>query len=165
MLICVVGAVLGYGYWHAVTHASFNVTTHMVTGPGQKPQDMLLAKIDFLDAAGNKLAQGFSDEKYNFVHLLHPQVGDCHEIAQTSGTKAGRNAWQECFAQMSTWVPQWAEDVKMVDVTYQERLFEKIPVSVSSYNSDWLLWWVPLPHIGGKPYTYYRMRITVEAAE
>ncbi len=66
---------------------------------------------------------------------------------------------------MATWIPQWAGKVKQVDVVYQGQIFAEIPVNVSVYNSDWYFWWVPLPHIGGRPYTYYRASITVEPTD
>ncbi|MCU7835441.1 MAG: hypothetical protein KZQ83_09310 [gamma proteobacterium symbiont of Taylorina sp.] len=43
-------------------------------------------------------------------------------------------------------------------------IIKKIPITISEYNSvsEWLLWWVPLPHIGGKPYSYFRASIDLE---
>ena len=156
--------VLGYGYWHARTHASFHIDMHLLTGPGEKPQDMPNAEITFLDESGKVLALGVSDEKSNFVRLLHPEAGDCHEAAKEApSSKESRATWQKCFAQQSTWIPKWAKKVNQVDVLYKNKRFEKIPVTVSEYNSEWFLWWVPLPHVGGKPYTYFRATITVDA--
>jgi len=158
----ITSVVLGYGYWHARTHASFHIDMRLLTSPGEKPQSMPNAEIIFLSESGEILAQGISDEKANFVRLLHPEAGDCHEASKAAPTsKESRAIWQKCFAQQSTWIPKWAKKVKQVDVIYKNRRFEKVPVTVSEYNSEWLLWWVPLPHVGGKPYTYFRATITV----
>ena len=120
------------------------------------------AEITLLSAEGTPLARGYSDQRYNFVHLLHPEVGDCHEAeaaAMTSTT--GRTAWQECFAQLSSWIPQWAAEVHQVSIRDGDCTYDNIPVTIKSFNSEWLVWWVPLPHVGGKPYTYYSMTVRV----
>lgn len=166
IIVLVVGVVLGYGYWHAATHASFHIDLKYLPDPGQKAQSMANAQIRFLNAKGQVLAEGVGDDKANFVHLLHPEVGDCHDVEEAaSRSSEGRNAWQKCFARLSTWIPLWAEEVRMVDVTYENRRFNRLPVTVSAYNSEWPLWWIPLPHVGGKPYTYYRTTITVGAGD
>lgn len=156
-------AVLGYGYWHASTHASYHIDMRLASGDDGSRDKMPLAKVTFYDYGGNPLAKGINDEQYGYVHLLHPQVGDCHEIEEKATMSAeGRTAWQECFAKLATWIPTWAEKVHTVDVSYQGQQFNKIPVTVKAYNSEWPLWWIPLPHVGGKPYTYYRTTITVD---
>ena len=38
----------------------------------------------------------------------------------------------------------------------------RLPVTSHKSNGDWWLWWVPLPHIGGKPLTYYSLSIYVD---
>lgn len=154
-------AVLGYGYWHASTHASFHID--MRHAIDENHGEMPLAEVTFYDIAGNQLAKGINDEQYGYIHLLHPEVGDYHEVEQAATTSAGgRTAWQKCFAKLAIWIPTWAEKVHTVDVSYQGQQFNKIPVTVKSYNSEWPLWWIPLPHIGGKPYTYYRTTITLD---
>ena len=155
--------ILGYGYWHSVTHASFHIQLDIVNAAQEKPQTIPETQISFLDAEGNLLANGISDGQYNFVHLIHPQVGDCHAIEKSASfSKEARKSWQACFEQLSTWIPKWAGKVRKVDLKTQNCVWRNIPVRVSKYNSDWYLWWVPHPHIGGKPYTYYSSSITVE---
>ncbi|MFW2364898.1 MAG: hypothetical protein ACN4GW_00655 [Desulforhopalus sp.] len=114
------------------------------------------------DAKGNALATGTNDEKYNFIHLIHPETGDCleAEIAASSTTDA-RTGWQRCFEHLSRWIPRWARKVHQVELTMGGCPAITIPVTVSHYNSDWFLWWVPHPHIGGKPYTYFTLYIEV----
>ena len=126
---------------------------------------MPLAKVTFHDSEGKILAEGISDDRYHYIHLIHPDVGDCYELENAATTsRAGRRAWQECFAVLSTWTPKWVQQVKSATVTYQNATYRDIPLKVSMYNSDWPLWWVPLPHIGGKPYSYYSAPIAIEDA-
>ena len=156
--------VLGYGYWHAATHASFQVDLYRLTPAGER-QPMPLADVVFLDDRGRPLAKGISDDKYH-VHLLHPEVGDCYALESAATTsRAGRTAWQDCYARLSTWTPEWVEKVHSVSVSDHDKLYEQVPVKLNKYNADWLLWWVPLPHVGGKPTTYYSGRIVIESSD
>lgn len=124
------------------------------------------AEVIFLDGAGRTLAEGVGDEQYNFLHLVHPQVGDCHDIESAAATsRQGRNAWQNCYEQLSTWVPEWAGKIRSAQVHYDGCRFDDVAVTFAKSNSDWFLWWVPLPHVGGKPYTYYRATIRVDARD
>jgi len=157
-----IGSILGYGYWHSATHASFYVGLKYKKIDGQQPKTMPKTEVLFLDSAGRVLARGISDEKYNYVHLIHPEVGDCHQVEKSAhSSKDAEEAWQNCFEKMSTWIPMWAGQVRQVELKTQ-RCPVKIPVTVSRWNSDWYLWWVPLPHVGGKPYAYYSLSIIVD---
>ncbi len=159
-------AVLGYGYWHAATHASFYISVDGLTRPAEQGQYGPVATVALHNAAGEVLARGVVDEKYNYVRLLHPDVGDCHAIESAATTSPqGRTAWQACFARLSTWIPTWARDVHQAEVVYGDQRFAKIPVTVSESGGEWALWWVPLPHVGGKPYTYFSATIRVDVAK
>ena len=161
--IIVVGSILVYGYWHSVTHASFYVDLQFKNDDSNKPQTMPQTEVLFLDSEGRVLAKGISDAQYNFVHLIHPEVGDCHEIEKSAiSSKEARKSWQECFEHVATWIPKWAGKVRRVNLKAQRCTVKNLPVAVSQSNSDWYLWWVPLPHVGGKPSTYYSLSITVE---
>ncbi len=163
VIVIIIVCILGYGYWHSVTHASFFIQLNFKDVNRKKLKAIPEAEILFLDAMGNVLANGTSDEQYNYVHLIHPEVGDCHEVEKLAAfSKEARKSWQECFEHLSTWIPKWAGKVRQVDLNAQSCTIKNIPVTVSKHNSDWLLWWVPHPHIGGKPYTYYNLSITVE---
>ncbi len=163
IIVAIIGCILGYGYWHSSTHASFHIQLHFKDDTRVKPETIPKAEVIFLDSDGRVLASGISDEQHNYVHLIHPEVGDCHDIEKSASfSKEARESWQECFEHLSTWIPKWAEEVRKIDIKTQSCLWENIPVTVSKYNSDWFLWWVPHPHIGGKPFTYYSLSITVE---
>lgn len=159
IIVCII---LGYGYWHSATHASFYVRINIMSAAQEKAKTIPKTEISFFDAEGRALANGISDAQFNYVHLIHPEVGDCHAIEKLAPfSKEARKSWQTCFEHLSTWIAKWAGEVRKVDLKTSNCAWRNIPVTVSKYNSEWFLWWVPHPHIGGKPYTYYSLSITV----
>lgn len=157
----VVALVLGYGYWHGTTHGAFSITLRL---PADKEQGIRGfvpgADVILRDAMGLELARGRTDSQYNFVRLVHPQVGDCNVAEQAAmGSTAGRSAWQTCFEAQARWIPRWADRVHSVSLSTPNCDGPAVPVRVRKYAADWLLWWVPLPHVGGKPYTYYSLSL------
>ncbi len=159
----IIGCILGYGYWHSYTHASFHISLDFKAAGSKNPVPLPKAEIFFLDSAGRIIANGIGDAQYNYVHLIDPVVGDCHKFEKSAVTsKDARNAWQECFEHLSTWIAGWAGNVRQISLKSPICQLEYYPVTVSRYNSDWYLWWVPLPHVGGKPYTYYSLNLTID---
>ncbi len=162
IIVAIIGCILGYGYWHSSTHASFHIQLNFMN-VNKEPKTIPKAEIIFMDSEGRVLAHGISDEQFNYVHLIHPEAGDCHEVEKlASSSKEAKESWQECFEQLSTWIAKWASKVHQVNLKTQSCLWRNIPVSVSESKSDWFLWWVPHPHIGGKPYSYFSLSITVD---
>jgi len=162
IIVVIMACILGYGYWHSLKHASFHIQLDFNNESDGTQKSRPRVRIKFLDSKGRVLAHGISDDHYNFVHLIHPEVGDCHEVEQSASvSKSGKNAWQACFEDLSTWIATWVSHVSQIDIKEQQCTWRNIPVTVSKSDSDWLLWWVPHPHIGGKPYTNYSLNITV----
>ncbi|MGB5718130.1 MAG: hypothetical protein WBN81_13695 [Gammaproteobacteria bacterium] len=162
-IVVIVACGLGYGFWHSLTHAAFHVQLDFRDHDSGIQEIFPKVGIEFLDTEGRVLAQGVSDEHYNYVHLIHPEVGDCHEAEQSAPFSVeGNNAWETCFEHLSTWIATWAGKVSQVNVNTDRCTRRNLPVTVSVSNSDWFLWWVPHPHIGGNPYKYYSLSITVD---
>ena len=162
LIVVIIACVLGYGYWHSLTHASFHIQLDFRDDNNGTQEVLPKVEIDFMDAEGRVLAQGIGDEHYNTVHLIHPEVGDCQQAEKSAPFSGkGRSTWQECFEHMSTWTATWASKVRQVGIQTQQCSWSNIPVTVSKSHSDWFLWWVPHPHLGGKPYAYYSLYITV----
>jgi hypothetical protein len=114
----VILAVLAYGYWHASTHASLFVSLNIEGDVDHEAVSVLAAEICFLDASGRELATGIPDKDYNFVHLFHPSLGDCHEVVNMeAASTAARTPWQLCHEQLSVWIAKWIEDVDQITVT------------------------------------------------
>ena len=154
--------VLAYGYWHSLTHGSAYIDLVFETPDTEKKDLLSKAEVLFLDADGNILAKGLRDEEYNFIHLIHPIVGDCHEIEKGAAySSESKKSWHECFEKQSTWIPTWINDVSQVQIKHSNCSSKPLPIAISAHNSEWFLWWVPHPHIGGKPYTYFRSSIVV----
>ena len=84
IIAAIIGCVLGYGYGHSSTHAAFFVQLGLMDVTTGKPQNIPGAEVVFLDSEGRVLANGISDENHNYVHLIHPEVGDCHEIEESA---------------------------------------------------------------------------------
>lgn len=164
MLAVLIGActILGYGYWHAKTHGTLNVSMYDIS---DKQTFALLkdAAVVMMDESGTALATGTSDSRFGTVYLSHPEAGSCYEAErQATQSSAGMSAWQICFRQHATWVMEWVRQVRYVDVHVPNCSLEHVPVSVQEYPADWWMWWVPLPHVGGKPYTYFGLTIRLD---
>lgn len=162
LLIIISGLVLGYGYWHSITHASAHIDLVFKAGERGKSERLSKAQVLFMNVVGQVLAKGVSDEKYDFIHLIHPQAGDCHERVKQVPQKEARIVWQQCFKQQSKWLPTWVKDVRQVEVRHKQCASVTVPIEIAEHNTEWLLWWVPLPHVGGIPYSYYRASIIID---
>ncbi len=154
--------ILTFGYWHSTTHASFYVSLNVEGEADYRTVFAPEVKIQFVDSKGRVLANGVRDQQYNFVRLIHPTYGDCHEVEKMAAFSIeARSSWQECFEHQSTWIASWIRDVDKVNVTYANCLIQNRQIIVSQSDSDWYFWWVPHPHIGGKPYSDYSLTMTV----
>lgn len=164
--LIVIAGILGYGYWHSATHASFYVEVKFKNADGREPKTLPKTEVLFLDSAGHMLASGIRDEQYDYVHLIHPEAGDCHQLEKSAPfSKDAAEAWQKCSERMSTWIPKWAGEVRQVQIKTPGCTTKKMPITVSRYNSDWYLWWVPLPHVGGNPSAFYSLSIPVHESD
>ena len=155
--------ILAFGYWHSATHSSLYVSLDGAAEANEGNLATVEAQVQFLDSRGTVLANGVRDKQYNFVHLLHPEHGDCHDIEKVAAfSNEARSSWQECFEHLSVWIANWVGDVERVNVRYDNCLIEDQPITISRSRTDWYLWWVPHPHIGGKPYSDYSATIVVD---
>ena len=158
--------VLGYGYWHSETHGAVYFNLEYENRQSVKPGWLAKARVKFKGRNGRVLAEGVRDDELGIVHLIDPETGGCHEIEASAAFSAqARSAWYECFAKQSTWIPGWIDEVRQVQVVHDNCTTTDIPVEIITSNSDWLLWWIPHPHIGGKPYSYYSATIVVKQAD
>ena len=158
-------AILGWGYWHAASHGTVYVSLRDEALKDDKRThgSVMSANLAFLDAAGGVLAQGQAVEPYGVVYMTHPQVGDCsrHE-RQAPYDDAARQAWQRCFETQSRWFIGWVKKVRSATVTLADCRMEAVPVAVREYGGEWWLWWIPLPHVGGAPYTHFDLALKID---
>ena len=156
-------SILAFGYWHSITHASFYVSLTVAGAAADAKTSTPEAKVQFLDSKGTVLANGVRDQQYNYVHLIHPTYGDCHEAEEMAAfSKEARTTWQACYERQSAWIAKWINDVDKVNVTYGNCVVKDTPIIILQSDSYWYLWWVPHPHIGGKPYSDYSSTIAVD---
>ena len=156
--------ILGYGHYHAATHGWLHISL-MDTSAKPYAGNIHNAELRLLDGDAKPLANAKSDEKYGVVRLIHPESGDCSaEERSASASPAARDQWQKCFQTLSTWLVSWAGHIRSADVKFANCDLKAIPVIVHASRQEWWLWWVPLPHIGGKPLTYFSLSINIDGA-
>lgn len=156
--------VLGYGYYHATTHGWLYV--NLIDSSGKSSSGNIRgAEIRLLDADGKLLANANSDDQVGVVRLIHPQAGDCAAEERSASTSAAAgDRWQQCFETLSIWLIDWARRIRYADLKFASCDLKRVPVVLRESREDWWLWWVPLPHIGGKPFTYFSASISVDGA-
>jgi hypothetical protein len=147
-------AVTGYGYWHAATHATFDVHLAYRAAAGAAAQ-LRNGQIEFLDDGGIVLARASIDTKFGVVWLAHPDKGQC-------GPDLAPGAFQECFSAQAVWIPQWVRRVRYANIALQRCSLARRTVQLTTYRDNLLLWWLPLPHVGGKPYTRYSATVAID---
>lgn len=62
------------------------------------------------------------------------------------------------------WLIGWAGKISSANVKFASCDLKSVPVTLHKSQEDWWLWWVPLPHIGGKPLTYFNLSIRVDGS-
>ncbi len=155
-------SVLAYGYWFGVTHGSLYITVLDVTDR-EHSKDTRPVQLVFRDGAGKVLgeAEAAGPEQIGAITVSSPSTYTCHEIERRASTSIdARGEWATCFERQSRWLPTWVRDVRSVDLQTTACSIPAIPTTVSEHPDIWWLWWVPLRHIGGKPYTFFSFLIT-----
>ena len=147
-------AVLGYGCWHAATHATFYMDLRDIATPSRF-ENVKGAQLQFLDEGGKVLARGKTDEKVGVVWVEHPVAGDC-------GPDLAQGAYAACFKTHSEWLPTWVPYAKRITIAAGACRIERAPVYFSASRDSAWLWWVPLPHIGGTPYTNFNASVQID---
>lgn len=162
ILLC---SIMGYGYWHVLNYGWLHISLRDISDQGREYKLIKNAEINLLDSDGNVLAEGKSDSRIGVVYLSHPEVGSCvEEESKAPFSMDDRQDWYACYEKQAKWIVEWARDVKYMDIKFDECFLKRVPVSVSESKDDWWLWWVPLPHIGGKPSTYFNMNVQIDSA-
>ena len=156
-----IALVLGLGYWHASRHAHVHIQVHDYGLRTDRqaygsPHDVALV---FRDSNERLLAQARSVEPQGYILAVHPDgsVGSCQHRSQQPDYSA-------CYKRHSAWSADWAPLVQRADVTVGNCALRRVPVNVHYSNSEWLLWWVPLPHVGGWPYQSFTFSVAVHSS-
>ncbi|MEQ1776838.1 MAG: hypothetical protein ABL891_23875, partial [Burkholderiales bacterium] len=142
-VVGVAAAVAGYGYWHAATHATFNVNLAYKTEPNVVNR-MRNGQIEFVDDGGTVLARASIDTKFGVVWLAHPDKGQC-------GPNLARDDYRECVQAQAAWIPQWVRGVRYANITLERCSLARRSVQLTTHRDNLWLWWLPLPHAAGLP--------------
>jgi hypothetical protein len=152
-------AVLGYGGWQA--HQRADVWLQVHDHAGRTPQrlwsDAIEARLTLLDEQGVALAEAMLEPPRGLVRYTGP-AGAAVDCSGTTGP-----AWQACWQRQSRWMARWAPRVVQARVTLGRCVIERVPVE-RRVDAQWWLWWVPLPHVGGKPIGHHSLRLHVDSA-
>jgi hypothetical protein len=155
-----VAAVLGFGAWRAHTHASVWLSVHDHAGrtPNRSWVDVTEGRIDFRDASGRVLAQAVLEAPQGLLRWVGPEgeAVDCRP-------GLARDAWQACWDRQSRWFARWAPQASDARVGVGRCVVDRVPVQRRS-SSDWWLWWVPLPHVGGTPSGHHALALHLDSA-
>lgn len=149
-----VTAIAAYGYWHAATHATFNVNLAYKTTPGGAAQ-LRNGQVEFLNDSGVVLARASIDTRFGVVWLAHPEKGQC-------GPDLAKDAYQECFRAQATWIPQWVRSVRYANIALEKCSLARRHVQLTTHRDNLWLWWLPLPHVGGLPFTRYSATFAID---
>jgi hypothetical protein len=147
----------GYGYWHADTHATFDVQLVYRTETGVANQ-LRDGQLEFLDGEGGVLARASIDTRQNVVWLAHPGKGQC-------GPGLKGDDYRECIKTQAEWIPQWARTVRHANATFGRCSLARRPVQVDSRRDGLALWWLTWlrpPPTGNQPYTRFSAKIAVD---
>jgi len=152
--------VLGYGAWRAHTHADvwLNVHDHAGRTPSRLWADVTDGRVAFRDAAGGMLAEAALEPPQGLPRWIGPmgEAVDCRPQLE-------RQVWQRCYDAQSQWMARWAPQVVDARVTLAGCTVDRVPVQRRT-SSDWWLWWVPLPHVGGTPSGHHALTLHLDSA-
>ena len=160
-LLVIAIIVLAYGYRYGKNHGSLYVMV-MDVSDREHPKDIRSVELSFLDSSGNVLAQAAGTEESGAIFVSLPKVYSCRELEERATLPQGEDDWARCFERQSRWLTTWVRNVKSVDIRSRSCTIHRMPISVSEHGDTWWLWWVPLRHIGGKPYTFFSFTITFD---
>ena len=155
------GGVLGWGYWYALRHAAIHIS---VDDYALKTRNQLYGSphgvsLTLRDASGSELAGAHSIEPLGYILAIHPdiEVGDCRQYERSPAE------YGSCYKHHSQWSSSWAPHVQLADVGVGTCQLRSVPVAIHRSNSDWVLWWVPLVHVGGLPRQYFSFSVAIDS--
>ena len=155
VFIGLAAGVVGYGAWHSAGHATLYVAVQDTAVP-KKFEHLKGAQLAFLDEAGRVLARGKTDEKFGVAWTWHPSAGYC-------GPDLPQPKYSECFRTHTTWLPTWVRQARYLSITTTRCRIERAPIYFSESRDSMWTWWIPLPHVGGTPYTNFNAYVQVNS--
>ena len=155
LLVIAVATSVGYGYWHRSTFATLYLSLKDVAERSRSGA-VLDAQLTFLDADSRPLARGKTDGKWGVVLVRHPSAGYCE-----SGLAP--DEYRACFWTHSEWMMTWLGKLRYVNIAIGQCRIERAPIDLRVSRDSLLTWWIPLPHVGGVPFTSYRAHLELDS--
>lgn len=155
LLVIAAATSAGYGYWHLSTFATFHMSLRDVAEQKQGGA-VLNAQLTFLDADSRPLARGKTDGKWGVVLVRHPSAGYCDSELSPADYRA-------CFWAQSEWLTTWLNDLRYVSLAIGSCRIERVPLDLKVSRDSLLTWWIPLPHVGGVPFTRYTAQLELDS--
>ena len=160
--------VLAWGYWYSLNHASLQLRVDDYAQKSERqahgaPHGVTLT---LRDHANVPLAVARSVEPLGYILAVHPSadIGNCeHRGIRPSSDNGSQGDYSACYKQYSAWSATWAPRVHRADVSVGSCQLRNVPVTVRISNNEWLLWWVPLPHVGGLPRQYFEFAVAIDS--
>jgi hypothetical protein len=159
-IAALVAAVLGCGWWQAHTHADvwLRVLDHAGRTTKLLWSDVTEGRLALRDAAGRVVAEATLERPQGLPRWTGPGAEAAH-----CDPKLGRDAWQRCWPKQAAWMARWVPRAHDARVTVGACTVDPVAV-VRRDDSDWWLWWVPLPHVGGTPMAHYTLELHIDSA-
>jgi hypothetical protein len=160
--------ILAWGYWYSLNHASLQlrVDDYSLKSERQAYGAPHGVTLTLRDRANVQVAIARSVEPLGYILAVHPSadIGNCEHrgIGPSSGS-GSQGDYAACYEQYSAWSATWAPRVRSADVRVGSCELRAVPVTVRSSNSEWPLWWVPLPHVGGLPRRYFEFVVAIDS--
>jgi hypothetical protein len=155
LLVIAAATSVGYGYWHRSTFATLHLSLSDVSERARGGA-VLNAQLAFLDADSRPLARGKTDGKWGVVMVRHPSAGYC-------GPDLSPDDYRACFWELSEWLMTWLKDLRYVSIAIGQCRIERVPIALEASRDSLLIWWIPLPHVGGVPFTRYSAQLELDS--
>ncbi len=155
LLVIAAAMSVGYGYWHRSTFATLHISLKDVSEQARGGA-VLNAQLTFLDAASRPLARGKTDGKWGVVMVRHPSAGYC-------GSDLAPDDYRACFWKQSEWLMAWLKEMRYLSVAIGQCRIERVPIDLKVSRDSLLTWWIPLPHVGGVPFTAYSAQLELDS--
>lgn len=155
LLVIAAATSAGYAYWHRSTFATFHLSLKDVSAQSLGGA-VLNAQLTFLDAASHPLARGKTNGTWGIVMVSHPSAGYC-------SSDLAPDDYRACFWAQSEWLTTWLNDLRYVSLAIGSCRIERVPLDLKISRDSLLTWWIPLPHVGGVPFTRYSAQLEVDS--
>jgi hypothetical protein len=57
----------------------------------------------------------------------------------------------------------WLKDLRYVSIAIGQCRIERVPIALEASRDSLLIWWIPLPHVGGVPFTRYSAQLELDS--